>query len=775
MTRLFSLPERGHGSYLLRTFDGDTLQTMLRHRELDITFAIPYGGVFRMRDALTDMMAAEELISQAQREAYLRRMEASFGTLPRLAPFADEPIESLHCRMHAVRTEVFGAEAISRAYTLQAASPARLDGAELDQRPLRDKLLTTRRRCVFALCEPAFLSQMTDDVRLAAAHSAEVMLLAAARDDGLLMTRAWLEQAGMPSGVTYIETDGERILTGTQPFGADDALFVYGEDGLLGCRKLTVDAVVTAAPLGFYAQATVNQLGCVKPCIVFVPRGFDIVRHVPLVDKTRMTYCQLAQLWHAHGESVYDMTAEELMRRYPQHFLDVYQGGMTCPAAADDYPIRVDTTREDAMASWLNSLPNVRYTAAFFDESMQPAPIPDAKDSAPRGILVHTVRISRAKDAQVIPCPPGTSPRSLFGKDDCGIASNFLFFMTPKLAALYNTLRHDRPLEQADVTSGHLDYMLAFQDGQRHETFPLFRKSCLALTDDGRFLTFRFRLGGGMIDVSGVQLRWEAAHVDADCDAPVTVHTPYSTRDDRDADRDAYRRTVGKGRVNLVILQDRIAAVRRGSVVLPSVGVVVSLDEAAAQPILAMTQPLEGGYYDPSPLRLTVRLDAPEGVDPALWASVRWAYGGGMTLMHGGASLDMSDTDAWFDEEGWMSPLSRQTQESALHTMAKHPRTAIGTAENGDLVIIVYSGRTWRSTGADYIDMCRIARHLHPDLADLMNADGGGSAVLGLVCRGSFMELSCPATSSGSVAGMVRPISTVFYIAAEQGGPSHDA
>lgn len=785
MKRLFSLPGRRDGSWPLRIFDGDTLQTLFRHRDIDITFAIRDDGSCRMHDALADMMAAEGLITADQHASYVQRIDDCFGTLRKLAPYADEPIEALYRRMHAVRTEIFGRDALDAAYTLLAEHPASLEGAELDQQPLRDQLLKTRKRVVFALCEPAFLAQMASDMRLAEDHGAEVLLLAASQDDGLLMTRTWLEkQSCLPDSIVWLDAGSERILTEASVFGPESVLLVYGEDGLTCCRQLTVDAVVTAVPRGFYAQATVNQIGIVRPCIVFVPHGFDITQHVPLIDRTRMTYCQLIQLWMKYGASVYTLQPEQLMRQYPQHFLNVHRSTIECPEAAPGYPIRIDTSgtegsfasqRSAAMDTWFNSLPGVSCTAAFFDENMQRLAIPEAKETAPRGILVHAARISRAQDAQVIPCPAGTSPRELFGPDDSGVASNFLFFMTPKLAALYNNLRHDRPFEQADVTSGHLDYMLSCADGQRRETFPLFRKSCIALTDDGRFLTFRFRLGGGCIDVSGVSLRWEAADVDTDDAAPVIVYTPYNTRCDRGANRDTYRRIVGEGRVNLVILQDRIACIRRGGVVLPSVGVVVSLVETASQPILDMVEPLSDGYFNASQLRLTVRLDSPKGISPALWSSVRWAYGGGMTLMHGGTSLEDTDLDAWFDEEGWTSPLSRQTQESALHTLAKHPRTAIGTAENGDLVILVYSGRTWHSAGADYLDMCRIARRLYPDISDLMNADGGGSAVLAMVCRGSLMELSCPATSSGSVAGMVRPISTVLYIAADEKGCSHDA
>ena len=102
-----------------------------------------------------------------------------------------------------------------------------------------------------------------------------------------------------------------------------------------------------------------------------------------------------------------------------------------------------------------------------------------------------------------------------------------------------------------------------------------------------------------------------------------------------------------------------------------------------------------------------------------------------------------------------------------MHTLERHPRTAIGTTEKGELVILVYSGRTRHSVGADYREMSEIARRLFPDIKTLMNVDGGGSAVLGMVVNGSFMELSCPSTSSDSCVGMTRPVNTVFYIPIE--------
>ncbi len=132
---------------------------------------------------------------------------------------------------------------------------------------------------------------------------------------------------------------------------------------------------------------------------------------------------------------------------------------------------------------------------------------------------------------------------------------------------------------------------------------------------------------------------------------------------------------------------------------------------------------------------------------------------------HAGDSMCIEASEEWFRKEGWLSPLSRQTQESALHNLSKHPHTAIGVTWENELVILVFSGRIRISSGANYYEMCRIARELVPNIRCLMNVDGGGSAVLGMVLNGSFVELSCPAAVSGSsCVGMVRPIKSMLHL-----------
>ena len=360
-------------------------------------------------------------------------------------------------------------------------------------------------------------------------------------------------------------------------------------------------------------------------------------------------------------------------------------------------------------------------------------------------------------------------------EEGTALVSNFLFFLTPKLAALYNTLRDDRKEEQAAVDTGHLDYLLEYRNGKRVESFPLFRKTCIAMKENGEFLFFPFRLGGGCIRLNQIPLCWKKEDVDP-CNSrplpPICIYTPYLSAADQGADRENYRKSVGENRFNLVLIQDRITALRQGDVILPGMGVVLSLDQEKGKELceaLHLTEK-ENGYFSVEKLSFDVKLDAPEGIFETEWSTVQWAYGGGLSLLLDGVGLcDGDHMKEWFDREGWTSPLSCQTQESTLHSLVKHPRTAVGTTEDGSLAVLVFSGRTDRSDGADYGEMCLIARKLIPDLRFLMNVDGGGSAVLGMVYNGNFTELSLPSTSTGSTVGMVRPINTALWIPLEKG------
>lgn len=743
-----TLPER-QKCYIREGYRTDTVFTFLRYKEVLIQFAKKEGTRTRVTDLYSRFLWDQGLITRAQLEAF---QETVCGEYPHKNCHPEQSPEDIYAFVQKARLTHFGPDALKQGRQMR-----REGGCDfaittgIDQRKEKAALMQRSRKLLFLLCDTALFSLMEADLRQAAAMGKECVIVYSAAQAGDLPGRE--ELAGW-LGEDFSYAEASRLGVATDPAGA--ALFFYGEEGLLHCRSLTVDAVVSAIPMGYHAQALCNLLGNPTPCTVYIPRGTDITPYVPIVSPTRLTYHHLARLCRDYGEGIYRLSFEELYAKYPACFLNIYDNSETkLPLQVSGESLaRFDHLREQAVTDFLNSFPNLRYRSAFFEEEK---------------ILVHSVQVTKAKNAAVIACPKGVTPRqTLSDRKGTAVVSNFLFFMTEKLGVLYNDLRADRPLEQADAVAGHLDYSLIHRDGKRVETFPLFAKTCIAATKTGNFLFFSYALGAGEVTLNGHRLRWERDCVNPETPGDICVYTPMLTCLDTDADRETYRLPVGAGRVNLVILKERVTCLRKGDVILPSVGVVLSLTEKTAAALLRNRKPLGDGYYDVSDLSLTVHLDGPADIDPAVWKTVRWAYGGGMGLIRDGVSLSQEDPEGWFVREGWMSPLSRQTQESALHKLAKHPRTAIGTTQKGDLVVLVFSGRSSRSTGADYLEMIKLARLLYPDLRNLMNVDGGGSAVLGMVHDGSFMELSCPATSQGSCVGMVRPINTIFYLPAEK-------
>lgn len=700
----------------------DVLYNYYRFREVSMTVSKKLRAVTRVDDGVARRMAAADLITGQQKAAFEDRVLQTFAHVEDFDAWSPQAIYRL---IQSIRREVFG-DALEKDWAMQAKKGVRFVPA-IDQTDKKQALIAQNKTLTVVLTQPELTCLMEADLK--------------------------------GRTVTVLDALPEK---------PEGAVLYYGEEGLLECRGLPCDAVVTAVPRGFHAQAVTN-LWSGEGCVVYIPAHFDITPHVPLKSKTRLTFAHLAGLAKLYGDGIYRRSVEQLYRSYPEHFVNIYQSaptGLPIAPVADSLP-DFDAQLDRQLTEFLGGFENAQYISTYFDENLTRRPICYGEAQTQPGILVQAVRIKQAAGARVMQCEKGVTPRQMFrqlGLPGTALVSNFLFFMTPKLGVLYNDLRSDRPREQADAASGHLDYMLSYRDGKRIETFPLFGKTCIAMDRSGSFRFFNFFLGGGSATVSGVTYRWEKADVNSENE--MRIYTPMYSACDRDADRDTYRKTVGAGRVNVVMLRQAVTCIRRGDVVLPSVGVVLSLTEEQAKPLLDKLTALEDGYFDVAGLELTVRLDAPEGVED--WDDIRWAYGGGLTLMRNGVGLcDGAHMQQWFDTEGWSSPLSRQTQESQLHSLVKHPRTAIGCAKNGDLLVLVFSGRTWRSTGADYREMVAITRQLFPDADMLMNGDGGGSAMLGLVHGGEFMELSCPSTSANSCAGQVRPINTVFYIPTE--------
>lgn len=704
--------------------------------------------------------------------------------------------EQLDAAIQKLRCTCFGEETMESLHQEMMQKPCTLDTeGGIDQRAKKDELLQSASALLFVCDDARMISVMRQDVLTALQAGKDAYVLAHPKPGMDIATIESLKGQLGDEGIRYLllgedmqpvyaQDAKQATHLNTQIAQGKAALLFYGETGLLACRDLALHAIVHAVPQGYYARALTNQFDIDQACVVYVPKGMDVTSSVPLREKTRLNYHHLYTLWAAYGEKIYACSTEQLYKRYPQHFLNIYDNSAQPVEASSEYPIQLmpdaqdyDSLREAAIAEYLSGVENLEYRTGYVDENNTLHPVNHDADRARPGVMVHSVKVKKAKSSSVINCEEYASPRQMIrkrmdgGMDKLRIYSNFLFFLTPVLARLYNALRSDRPQEQIDFEKQHLDYMMVRDGDKRQETFPLFKKACIAMKADGTFLFFNFRLGGGRIRLGKTELCWSREDVDPEDmkGRSVCVLSPYQSIADQQADSASYAKPVGEGRINLVVIQDRIICMRRGAVLLPSIGVVVSIDEETGMQFIWENglRLNADGYADGSISVPEVQLDPPEGITPIEWAQVAWAYGGGLSLILDGKGICDSDGPGmltYLEEEGWMSPLSRQTQESALHLPARHPRTAIGVTESGELVLLVYSGRTKRSGGADYAQMIAVARKLYPDIRHLMNADGGGSAMLGMSIGNSFMELSYPSTSLDSCAGMVRPVNTALCI-----------
>ena len=772
------------GSYRRGDLKGDVLGALYSYAEISGIMVPQHVGC---QDAWVGRAQGRGLIDEAAARAYGARLNERMAAC---AMREDAAFEAIYAEARRLRREAFGQALIDEADRLDAREPGLdLSVLDIDQTAQGEAMLMASRCALFVLADARYAALMRTDMARALALGKAVYAAHAGDTDALLPSRAVVgELAGDAALIAFSdagEIDAEEALAGA--VGAGEAcVFWYGETGLSRCRRMAISALIKCVPASLTARALAGQFVGRGLCAVYVPAGFDILPFVPMVRRTLASYRQFARLCAAHGEAVYQMDAEALYARWPEAFFSVYDEtdsglpeGIAWPQGepgAGGWWADFCARRDQAVARWLNDMPGIRSLNGWFElDTLTKKPAPWDASGQARGILVHGVMAERVAGAKVLlSAGQPISPRALLlGEKDppaLQIISNYLFFLTPRLAELYNRLRSERPRERSAMRGGHLDYMLCRDEaGRRIETFPLYRKACMGLTEDGRFVFFHFRLRGGACAVNGQAVRWCEADVDPEKPGEVAVYTPYLSCADAGANRFTYARPVGEGRVNLVINQTELTCVRDGDVLLPGTGVVISLAREQGLALAAAwgLEPVEDGYFAwREPPRLEVRLQNPAEIEPAVWEGMQWAYGGGLTLMEDGAAVFRRDADAssHLAREGWASPLSAQTQESDIAALARHPRTAIGLTKAGGLFILVFSGRSSVSAGADYIEMCDIARQLVPDARDLMNVDGGGSAVLGFAVGRRFVEYSWPSTSFDSLAGMVRPVNSLFCV-----------
>ena len=750
------------GSFDRKTLAGSLLQQKLRYRGLFV--ARTKTRCLFTDDSVRGMPGAEDyqsLLSSLLMESDL--MENGTN-------------EDIYRFVHGKRLEIFGEAAFRKQWQVPVGSAHTVDG--LDQRDLLNKHFC-REAVLYYISDPAFLPDLLEDVKRSAGK--QLYCLVSGDPDGILPGAEDL-QAYLGDAVTYLPVPGclgcmdlsavpedNRLSALTE---ADQVLFMgYGEDALLCCRNLTVPAFVKVTPESIPVRAVTGLFTEDKTCLIYIPAHFDIIPNVPCTERTRLTYYHLTALCRKYGEGVYRESWEALAMKEPGLFLNIYDDHLP-PVGDPDFRWdgkNFDLCREEYLLKKYSDLPGISYLhTCLSKETWEPVPTGWGTAEKRNQVMIDGVLVSPEKKVTVYPGGSGAcSPRkTFFRREETSpmFLSNFAFFFTEKLERIYNLLREGAPKEHLAGNVGYVDYRRYTDEaGNRHETFPLYGKSCLAAKKSGGYTAFSLRLGGGSVHIGNTELRWQSRDVNPKVPGEIAVYTPMLSDKDTGASED-YLLPVGEGRLNIIVIGENATCIREGSVYLPCIGVVLSLDGTAAEGFRKqLTAPDGQGYY-PASLPVQTVLSAPEGWTDADWDDLAWVYGGGLGLIGAEGAMTKENYMQLLGKEGWLTPLSVQTQESKLHTLAVHPRTAVGVTKKGELFILVFSGRTKVSDGADYAEMCICARKLIPDIEVMINWDGGGSSFLGVLEGNVLTELSYTAPSDDSLTGMVRPVNSIITI-----------
>jgi hypothetical protein len=567
----------------------------------------------------------------------------------------------------------------------------------------------------------------------------------------------------------------------------DVFLCAYGEEAFLSVKDLRAPAIAYTTARTLYAQAALNVFSKDHKAALYIPPGVNIFPHIPLVEFTRLSYSHLSYLAGLYGEGVYSLSPEELRTRHPEYFINIYGDlpGLDyelyrgVSLTEDDWKDPIVVLRKKVERIAILGKPSFVMYHDFSpgDDGREKMRSAETKplSGEPDRVLINGIVVENPVAAQVcvINSYEGRSFRQFVrGKgflEEPRYMCNFLFYTTSYIVESYNRLRADRPSEQIEIGREQVDFFLERENGKIRQSFPLYRKACIALDEEGKFRFFHFSLRGGKLRTGSFEVSWDAEQVNRLCPGKPAVFTPFLSWRDEGMDPFSYRKAVGQGRLNLVIIGNRIRCIRWGDVFLPSIGVVLSLPRETGRALVDALGLREeaGGYYPPIAPEIDLDLQGPTVMPLETWRKLRWAYGGGISLIQEHRSIFDGDADGVvaFQREGWLSPLSRQTQESPIHdTEARHPRTALGLTAEGQLCVMVFSGRSAVSRGVNYREMCDLARRYFGDLANLVNVDGGASSFLGFGYRGTFTELSYPACSDASPTGLVRPVSSLLII-----------
>lgn len=552
----------------------------------------------------------------------------------------------------------------------------------------------------------------------------------------------------------------------------------FGEHALLGIKDFNIESIVMTKIESFRVREITLLLdGIYNYAVVYIPKNFNIYNYIIHNERSKLTFYQLSQICKKNN---YDndelMDIDLLYRKYPQYFFNIYSTEdtnqdlkkMPCYDVVN-YSDFINK-KDKRLVEYINKKSDkVNYFKRYYDlDNMKVTSFDPIPEENKHCVTIDGIILDGKAQAEVIIKKNKSDSNDIRSiaktnnLDNNYLLFNFMFFLTPKVSILYNNIRKDRKEEQIKFNSGHMDYKYYKSDDHINETFPLYNKACIGLTEDGKFQFFNKQLKGGKINVNDFAFNWQEDCVNTEANKDVKVFTPYLSNGTTCDNYSDYQKEVGHDRYNIVIVNEYIISMRRGNVIVPPVGVVVSINEKLGNDFVKSQHLVENenGYYDVDKLSYSLELDKDMNED------YKWIFGGGLTIVKDNINLFKNKEigNKILQEEGWLSPLSMQTQESNIHELSRHPRTAFGMTSDNKFFGVVYSGRTRENAGVNYVEMADIALKEFKDIKFMVNVDGGASSLLALIMNKELIELNYPGSSPSSTAGMARPVNSMLIM-----------
>ncbi|MCT4688864.1 phosphodiester glycosidase family protein [Vallitalea sp.] len=741
-------------------------QKIKQYQYIDVTADITTANKY-IKDEFVEKLYKTRLIGDMQYNEYINELKDFFMNLADMNDITDVMIYN---KINKKRYKYFGQSCLDYIKEVRSSfythnSYKEING--IDQSDILNKLQDKNKNVYLVIDNYTYIVQLMTFIKKIKDRFKKIYIITKENDNfafiptkkDMIRYIQMFEQDMNIEDITFIidkDCDYGFDLSKLEVESENDILIGFGEWCLESFKELNIDAFVCCRSEKLITRALTNALSEDETHFIYIYKGYNIFNYVSMVEKTELNYKMLSWIYDIIGMKAYEKDIDTLFKKFPNVFFNSNSHKIIELQNSDNLNKEEpnDTyNKEDIRQQKIKKHIGDNFNGIHLNDYV-------FKDKWSNDVKVNYIEIENKKDIniKIDTFTKAVDPRGFFKKQKEGnyIASNFLFFITPKTIELYNTLRDTRDKEKINKYGWHIDYKYENNKVKPVETFPLYNKAAIGKRKNGGIEFFRKHLSAGKMIINDTKIQWDDEDINANDERDIIIYTPMG-ESKNEVDYNRYTKTVGENRVNIICVDDFIVTIRKGDVVLPNIGVVISLSIEKWEKIFSDAIYDKDGYMETKDISHQLYLKDSDEYE--------WCYGGGMFLIYDGESFDTwTKLEEEFYQEGWLTKLSMQTQESEIHKIEKHPRTVIGVTSNNKFFIMVCSGRSKKSAGANYYELIKTAKDIFGDIEYLMNIDGGGSSFLAYITQNELFELNDIAHSNNTCAGVIRPVNSIMTI-----------